>query len=109
MWVCNRDGFKLDQGSYFIVFMKHMPKTWKKGIRKAGKRDLLAWKPMCAKPDLDNFYKKTSDSLLKEDKGIWCAGIIKIWIPDEVEEGTYFINVPEIFESVVEYLKTVLV
>jgi Holliday junction resolvase RusA-like endonuclease len=104
-YVSKRDGFKLDAGSYIIVFMKHMPKSWKKGIRKEGKRDLNAWKPMKSKPDIDNFYKKLSDSLLKEDKDIWCAGIMKIWIPDEVEEGTYFINVPSIFDSVIDYLK----
>jgi hypothetical protein len=85
--------------------MKHMPKTWKKGIRKPGKRDLMAWKPMCTKPDIDNFYKKTSDSLLKEDKGVWAIAPMKIWIPDEIEEGTYFINVPSLFEIIVEYLK----
>ena len=88
-----------------MIFMKHMPKTWRTGVRKPGKRDLRAWTAMDAKPDIDNFYKKTSDSLLKEDKGVWCAGIIKIWIPDEIEEGTYFIDVPLIFTSVVDYLK----
>src|SRR5665811_121496 len=48
-WVANKIGFKLDAGSYMIVFMKHMPKTWKKGVRKPGKRDLNAWQPMLVK------------------------------------------------------------
>jgi len=105
IWVSKRDGFDLGAGSYIMVFMKHMPKTWKKGVRKPGKRDLMAWQPMCAKPDIDNFYKKTSDSLLKEDKMVWAIAPMKIWIPDEIEEGTYFINVPYLFEIIVEYLK----
>ncbi len=108
LWVSARDGFNLADGSYIMVFMKHMPKTWKKGIRKPGKRDLMAWKPMQVKPDIDNFYKKTSDSLLKEDKMIWAMAALKIWIPDEIEEGTYFINAPSVFETIVSYLKTIL-
>jgi Holliday junction resolvase RusA-like endonuclease len=104
-WISKKDGFDLAAGSYMIAFMKHMPKSWKKGMRKPGKRDLMAWKPMESKPDVDNFFKKLADSLLVQDSGIWCAGILKIWIPDEVEEGTYFINVPEIFEFVVSYLR----
>jgi hypothetical protein len=87
------------------VFMKHMPRTWKKGKRKPGKRDLKAWKPMECRPDVDNLYKKLADSLLKEDSGIWCAAILKIWVPDEIPEGTYFINVPKFFEFIVQYLK----
>ena len=35
----------------------------------------------------------------------WCMCALKIWIPDEIEEGTYFINVPFIFDAIVEYLK----
>jgi len=85
--------------------MKNMPKTWRKGKRKPGKRDLMAWQPMKAKPDVDNFFKKLADSLLKEDKDIWCAAILKIWVPDEIEEGTYFIDVPSFFESIVSFLK----
>jgi hypothetical protein len=65
----------------------------------------MAWKPMRVRPDVDNYFKKLTDSLLSEDGTIWCAGIIKIWIPDEVEEGTYFFNVPSIFAAVVDCLK----
>jgi len=104
-WVTTRDGFDLSNGTYIMAFMKHMPKTWRKGIRKAGKRDLMAWKPMQNRPDIDNLLKKILDSLLKEDKHIWCMCALKIWIPDEVEEGTYFINVPFIFDAIIEYLK----
>jgi hypothetical protein len=60
------------------------------------------------KPDIDNFTKKIFDSLLKEDKKIWCTAPLKIWIPDEIEEGTYFIDVPLFFETVVHYLKQTL-
>ena len=65
----------------------------------------MAWTPMKAKPDIDNFFKKLADSLMKEDKELWCVGIIKIWIPDHVQEGTYFMNVPLLFESAVSFLK----
>ena len=85
--------------------MKHMPKTWKKGIRRPGKRDLMAWKPMESRPDIDNYTKKILDSLLLEDKKIWCLAPLKIWVPDEIEEGTYFINVPEFFDFIVKYMK----
>lgn len=88
-----------------IVFMRHMPKTWRKGVRKPGKRDLMAWKPMKSRPDIDNFYKRVSDTLMKEDNLVWCVGIMKLWVPDEIEEGTYFMNVPFIFESVLKYVK----
>ena len=88
-----------------MVFMKHCPKSWRAGKRKPGKRDLMAWQPMKNKPDVDNFYKKLSDSLASEDKNIWCCGLIKIWIPDHVDEGTYFINVPDFFQFSVDYLK----
>lgn len=104
-WVCQRDRFDLVNGNYIIVFMKHMPKTWRKGVRKPGKRDLRAWTPMLTRPDVDNFYKKLADSLVREDNLLWCAAILKIWIPDEIEEGTYFINVPEFFSSIVAFLK----
>lgn len=104
-WICKRDKFDLGAGSYMMVFMKHMPKTWRKGKRKPCKRDLMAWQPMKAKPDIDNFFKKLADSLMKEDKELWCVGIIKIWIPDEIQEGTYFMNVPSIFEGAINYLK----
>lgn len=105
LWVCKRDGFNLEDGSYMMVFMKHMPKTWRSGKRKPGKRDIMAWKGMGARPDVDNFYKKTSDSLMKEDKLVCFVGLIKIWVPDEIEEGTYFINVPSLFQGVVNYLQ----
>lgn len=108
-WTCKKDGFDLSVGNYIIVFLKHMPKSWKKGIRKPGRRDLMAWKPMLSKPDVDNYFKKLADSLLKEDSVIWCAAIIKVWVPDEVEEGTYFINVPDFFESAVSYVREKLV
>jgi Holliday junction resolvase RusA-like endonuclease len=102
-WVVARDKFSM--GSNFImVFMKHCPTSWKKGKRKPGKRDLMAWQPMKSRPDVDNFCKKIFDSLLQEDKEVWCVGLLKIWIPDEVEEGTYFIYVPELFQFVVSYL-----
>lgn len=104
-WISQRDGFDLANGAYIIVFMKHMPKSWRKGIRKAGKRDLMAWKPMKSKPDVDNLIKKIFDSMLKEDNLIWCMCALKIWIPDEVEEGTYFINVPVIFDTIIDYMK----
>lgn len=107
-FTCKKDGFDLKGGNYIIVFMRHMPKTWKKGVRKPGKRDLMAWKPMKTKPDVDNYFKKLTDSLMREDSEIWCAAIMKLWIPDEVPEGTFFINVPEFFEFVVEYLKETL-
>lgn len=104
-WVAKKGGFKLGEGSFVIVFMKHMPKTWRKGKRKPCKRDLMAWTGMQAKPDIDNYFKKLADSLMDEDKGIWCAGVMKIWVPDGIEEGTYFIDVPLLFETVVEFLK----
>lgn len=104
-WEAKKEGIDLKCGSYIMVFMKHMPKSWKKGVRKPGKRDLMAWKPMKSKPDVDNYYKKLADSLLKEDSEIWCCAPLKIWIPDEIEEGTFFINVPEFFEYIVQYLK----
>jgi Holliday junction resolvase RusA-like endonuclease len=104
-WVANRDEFKLQDGEFVIVFMKHMPKSWRFGKRKPGKRDLNAWKPMENRPDVDNFFKKLADSLCKEDRKIWCAAILKIWIPDTVEEGTYFINLPDFFKFCVDYLK----
>jgi len=107
--VAKKDGFDLASGCYFIAFMRNMPKSWKTGIRKAGKRDKMAWQPMKCKPDIDNYFKKTADSLLIEDSGIWCAGMLKIWVPDEVEEGIYFINVPEVFDFAVKYLKEKLV
>jgi len=91
-----------------MVFMKHCPASWKKGKRKAGKRDLMAWQPMKSRPDVDNFCKKIFDSLLKEDKEVWCVGLLKIWIPDEVEEGTYFIYLPDFFQFCVDYLKGLL-
>lgn len=105
MWQAKKDGFDLLGGEYIMVFMKHMPPSWKKGIRKPGKRDLMAWQPMKSRPDIDNFFKKTADSLMKEDKEIWCATVIKIWIPDEIPEGTYFINVPEFFQFIIEFLR----
>lgn len=105
MWTVKKDGFDLTAGCYIMVFMKHMPKTWKTGVRKPGKRDLMAWKPMECKPDVDNYVKKIFDSLLRDDKKIWCAAPMKIWVPDNVEEGTYFINVPELFEFTVRYLQ----
>lgn len=104
-WQCKKDNFDLKCGQYIMVFMKHMPKTWKKGIRKPGKRDLMAWQPMTSRPDIDNYMKKICDSLLKEDAEIWCATIMKIWIPDEIEEGTYFMNVPDFFQFIVAYLR----
>lgn len=107
-YVCKRDGFKLSDGHYIMVFMKHMPKTWRKGKRKPCKRDLMAWKPLMNRPDIDNFVKKLFDSLLKEDKIVWCLAPLKIWIPDEIEEGTYFINVPPLFETIVNYVKETL-
>jgi hypothetical protein len=106
-WVAKRDNFSM--GSNFImVFMKHCPASWKKGIRKPGKRDFMVWQPMKNRPDVDNYCKKIFDSLLPEDREVWCAAIMKIWIPDEVEEGTYFIYVPDFFQAVVDYLKSVL-
>lgn len=104
-WAAKRDGFDLTAGCYFIAFMKRMPKSWKKGTRKPGKRDKMAWQPMKCRPDVDNYYKKLADSLVIEDREIWCAGILKFWIPDEIPEGIYFINVPEVFDFVVKYLK----
>jgi Holliday junction resolvase RusA-like endonuclease len=104
-WNCKKDGFELAGGEFIMVFMKHMPKTWKKGVRRPGKRDLMAWKPMESRPDIDNYVKKILDSLMSEDKKIWCLAPLKVWVPDEIEEGTYFINVPEFFDFVVKYLK----
>lgn len=103
-----KDNFDLKCGNYIMAFMKHMPNSWKTGKRKPGKRDLMAWKPMKSRPDVDNLYKKLADSLLREDSEIWCAAIIKIWVPDEISEGTYFINVPAFFEFIVQYLKDTL-
>lgn len=105
LWTAKKDGFDLKFGSYIMVFMKHMPKTWRKGKRKPGKRDLMAWKPMQVRPDIDNYFKKMADSLLKEDCELWCAAMLKIWVPDEIPEGTYFMNVPEFFEFIVSYLR----
>ncbi len=104
-WAAKRDQFDFSAGCFFIAFMRHMPKSWKKGKRKPGKRDKMAWQPMVCKPDIDNYYKKTSDSLLTEDSSIWAAGILKFWVPDEVTEGIYFIRVPEVFDFVLQYLK----
>lgn len=100
-----QDGFDFSSGNFIMVFMKHMPKSWKKGKRKLGKRDLMAWKPMKSRPDVDNYFKKTGDSLLKEDKEVWSAVMMKIWIPDEIEQGTYFIYVPDFFLFIIEYLR----
>ncbi len=105
LWMARKDGFDLRYGSYIMVFMKHMPKSWKTGVRKPGKRDLMAWKPMTVKPDIDNLFKKLADSLLKEDSGIWCTAILKIWVPDQIPEGTYFIDVPEFFNFIVQFLR----
>lgn len=109
LWMAKRDNFDINYGSFIMVFMKHMPATWKKGKRKPGKRDQMAWQPMKKRPDVDNFYKKTTDSLCKEDKEIWCAAMMKIWIPDEIPEGIYFINVPELFQFIVDFLREKLV
>lgn len=107
-WVCKKDKFDLSAGNYIMVFMKHMPKTWRKGKRKPGKRDIMAWTPMKSRPDIDNFYKKLADSLVREDNIIWAICPLKIWIPDEIEEGTYFINVPDLFCSIVAFMKEAL-
>ena len=64
-----------------------------------------ARKPMLTKPDVDNYFKKLSDSLMREDSEIWCAAILKFWVPDEIPEGTFFINVPELFEFMVDYIR----
>lgn len=104
-WVANRDKFDIKYGQFIMIFMKHMPKTWRAGKRKPGKRDLMAWMPMENRPDVDNYLKKMIDSLLPEDRKIWCCAPMKIWIPDHVKEGTYFINVPDFFQYCVEYLK----
>jgi Holliday junction resolvase RusA-like endonuclease len=109
LYQTRKDNFDLKAGNYIMAFMKHMPKSWKKGKRKPGKRDQMAWQPMTCRPDVDNFFKKTADSLLREDSEIWCAAMLKFWIPDEIPEGTYFINVPEFFQFIVQYLKEKLV
>lgn len=105
IWNAKKEGFDLKKGCFLMAFMKHMPKTWKKGIRKPGRRDLMAWQPMKVRPDVDNYFKKLADSLMKEDSEIWCAAIMKIWVPDEIEEGTYCINIPSFFEFAIQYLR----
>lgn len=89
-------GFVMPQDCFMVVYCMRMPRSWTKK-----KKAVMAYQRHKNKKDIDNLVKNTFDAICKrrnsfvkstlqfDDARISSFGGMKIYIPDEVEEGFY--------------------
>lgn len=71
---CRLHRVKLPEGSYHVIFVMPMPKTWSEK-----KRHAMHGQPHTQRPDKDNLEKALLDALHADDSMIWDGRATKVW------------------------------
>lgn len=71
---CRLRGVRLPKGSYHVIFVLPMPKSWSEKKRKQ-----MHGQPHRQTPDKDNLEKALLDALHTDDSAVWDGWATKVW------------------------------